>query len=246
MTTTLRTATTAPVRSPHPPLPVPAAVPRAERVTRERALRERALAGTARGAGLALVGGLALSVPAIGLLDAAASGGSTLDLAASLLVVAGLDVVVGRGLYLVAGERALPAAYAALLSRIGHGLLLAVAAGMLLWRGGDGVAAFRDDWVAASLVLAAHLLVAGVALWRSRVAARGVALAVSAGGAASLALGALATGASGLLPVLAPVLAADAVLAYALLGHGLRPARWRSWTARPEVVDGTTTSVAGR
>jgi hypothetical protein len=195
------------------------------------------VAGTARGAGLAIIGGLALSVPAVGLLDAAAGGGSTLDVAASLLVVAALDVVVGRGLYRVAGERALPAAYAALLSRVGHGLLLAAAAAMLLWRGGTGITAFREDWSTASLVLAAHLVVAAVALWRARVAPRALALAVAT-------LAALPGGAVGLLAVLAPVLVADAVLAFALLAHGLRPARWRSWAAHRQVATGTT-SVAG-
>jgi hypothetical protein len=245
MPTTLRPVPAAPRPSPSAPRS-PRAVPRARpgRVTRERAVRERAAAGTARGAGLALVGGLALSVPAVGLLDAAAVGGSTLDVAASLLVVAALDLVVGRGLYVVAGGRVLPAAYAALLSRIGHGLVLAVAAGMLIVRGAPGVPAFRDDWSTASLVLAAHLLVAGVALWRSRIAPRGVALAVSAGGAASLTLAALPGGAPGLLTVLTPVLAADAVLAGALILHGLRPARWRSWAARRPVATGST-SVAG-
>lgn len=232
---------------PAAPHPSPSAARTSRTVPRARAgrvTRERALAGTARGAGLALVGGLAISVPAIGLLDAAAVGGSTVDVAASLLVVAALDVVVGRGLYLVAGGRALPAAYAALLSRFGHGLLLAVAAGLLLWRGAPGVPAFRHDWGTASLVLAAHLLVAGVTLWRSRIAPRGVALAVSAGGAASLTLAALPTGAPGLLAVLVPVLAADAVLAGALILHGLRPARWRSWAAHRPVETGPT-SVAG-
>jgi hypothetical protein len=202
------------------------------------------VAGTARGAGLAIIGGLALSVPAVGLLDAAAGGGSTLDVAASLLVVAALDVVVGRGLYRVAGERALPAAYAALLSRVGHGLLLAAAAAMLLWRGGTGITAFREDWSTASLVLAAHLVVAAVALWRARVAPRALALAMAAGGVLALTLAALPGGAEGLLAVLAPVLVADAVLAFALLAHGLRPARWRSWAAHRQLATGTT-SVAG-
>lgn len=220
--------------------PVPVATRRARPVG-----RERALAGTSRGAGLALVGGLALSVPAVGLLDAVAAGGSTLDVAASLLVVAGLDVVVGRGLYLVAGDRARPAAYAALLSRVGHGLLLAVAAALLVWRGSAGAGSFRDDWYTASLVLAAHLLVAGVALWRSRITPRSVALAVAAGGAGALTLAALPTAGPGLLPLLVPVLAADAVLAFALLDHGLRPARWRSWAARQQVAATGRTSAAG-
>ncbi len=206
---------------------------------------ERALAGTARGAGIALVGGLALSVPAVGLLDAVPTGGSTADVAASLFVVAGLDVVVGRGLYLVAGDRARPAAYAALLSRVGHGLLLAVAASLLLWRGSAGAAGFRHDWYTASLVLAAHLLVAGVALWRSRLTPRLVALAVTAGGGAALALAALPTAGPGLVALLVPVLTADAVLALALLAHGLRPARWPSWAARRQVAATGRTSAAG-
>ncbi len=208
-----------------------------------RVVRGTVPTGAARTAGLSLLASLALVLPAVGLLDALPSGGSTLDVAASLVVVAGLDVLAGRGLYLAAGGRARPAAYAALLSRVGHALLLAVAASLLVLRGAEGVPAFRHDWATASLVLAAHLVIAGVALWRSRVTARGPALGVAAAGAVAL-LVPLAPGAAGLLTVLAPVLVGEAVLAVTLLHSGMHPARWRSWATSRTAVTGVTS--AGR
>ncbi len=207
-----------------------------------RVARGTAAAGAARTAGLAILASVALVVPAIGLLDTLPSGGSSLDVAVSLLVVAGLDVVVARGLYLAVGGRARPAAYAALLSRIGHALLLVVAATLLSTRGVEGLPTFRDDWTTATLVLAAHLVVAGVALWRSRVAARAPALAVTVAGTVAL-LVPLAPGAAGLLPVLAPVLVGEALLAVTLLHAGLHPARWRSWAASRTVPSAVTTSA---
>jgi hypothetical protein len=209
-----------------------------------RVTRGAVPAGAARTAGLSLVAALALTVPAVGLLDALEAGGSALDVAASLLVVAGLDVVAGRGLYLAAGGRARPAAYAALLSRVGHGLLLAVAAAFLVARGAEGAPAFRDDWTTASLVLAAHLVVAGVALWRSRVAARMPALAVTAAGGVAL-LVSLAPGTTGLLAVLSPVLVGEALLAVTLLHCGLHPARWRVWAADRTVATPGMSARAG-
>jgi hypothetical protein len=179
---------------------------------------------TARSGGAAVVAVLLLTVPVVGLLDAAPPSGSTLDVAASFLVVAGLDVLVGRGLYLSARHRAHPAAYAALLSRLGHALLLVVAAVLLASRGAAGVPAFRDDWGTALLVLAVHLAIAGVALWRARIAPRTLCAAVALCGAATLALAA-AGGPAALLPLLVPALAGEAVLAAALLQHALRPSR---------------------
>ena len=51
------------------------------------------------------------------------------------VVVAALEVVVGWGLYAVLHERAHSRAYAALVSRAGYAVLLAAAAGRLLWPG---------------------------------------------------------------------------------------------------------------
>jgi hypothetical protein len=142
---------------------------------------------------------------------------SSLDIAVSFVLVAALQVVVARGIYLLARQRAHPAAYAALLSRVGHAMLLAVAAGLLAVKGVDGVDGFRADWRTALLVLAVHLVVAAVALWRARLAPRAVPVAVAVGGAASLVLAAVTPGQEAILPVLAPLLVADALLAGALL-----------------------------
>jgi hypothetical protein len=175
----------------------------------------------ARTGGAALVGVLLLTVPVLGLLDAAPPSASTLDVAASFLVVAVLDVVAGRGLYLAARDRAHPSAYAGLLSRLGHALLLVVAAVLLASRGSAGVPAFRDDWGTALLVLAVHLAIAAVALWRARLAPRGLSAAVALCGAVTLALAA-AGGPAPVLTLLVPTLAGEAVLAAALLRHGIR------------------------
>ena len=200
------------------------AVAEAAHVTRRtrRAHSAAPATGPARAAGLALVSALALTLPVAGLLDAVGPSPSTLDVAVSFLVVGGLEVVVGRGLYALARDRAHPAAYAALLSRVGHGALVAVAAALLASRGTAGVAAFRADWATALLVLAVHLVVAGVALWRARVTPRAVSATVAAGGAAALVVAAVTAGQDALLPVLVPLLVAEAVLAGTLLRCGLR------------------------
>jgi hypothetical protein len=181
------------------------------------------VAGPARLAGAALLAVLALTVPAAGVLAAVGPSASSLDVAASFLLVAALDVVVARGLYVLARGRAYPAAYAALLSRVGHGILLAIAAVLLASRGTAGLDGFRGDWSTALLVLAAHLCVAGVALWRARLVPRTVSAAVAGGGAASLVLAGVTAGEDVLLPVLVPLLVAEGVLACALLRCGLRP-----------------------
>ena len=180
------------------------------------AVRPRS-AGTARIAAVALVTLLALTIPAVPLLDTPGAAVSSLDIAVSFVLVAALQVVVARGIYLLARQRAHPAAYAALLSRVGHAMLLAVAAGLLAVKGVDGVDGFRADWRTALLVLAVHLVVAAVALWRARLAPRAVPVAVAVGGAASLVLAAVTPGQEAILPVLAPLLVADALLAGALL-----------------------------
>ena len=57
-------------------------------------------------------------------------------------------MVVGWGVYALLRERAHSPAYAALVSRGGYAVLLAAAAGRLLWPGGDGVDGFRVRLVA--------------------------------------------------------------------------------------------------
>lgn len=204
--------------------PLTAARPASARASVATRAPERRTARSAGTAGAAVVAILLLTVPVVGLLDAVRASTSTLDVAASFLVVAGLDVVVGLGLYLAARRRAHPAAYAALLSRVGHGLLLVVAAVLLATRGAAGVPAFRDDWGTALLVLAVHLAIAAVALWRARLAPRSLCAALALCGVATLALAA-AAGPAGLGTLLAPTLAGEALLAAALLRHALLPGR---------------------
>jgi hypothetical protein len=215
----MSTTTSVPPSTALPPAPAGTApgAPRAVTPRRSRhAVRPRS-AGTARIAAVALVTLLALTIPAVPLLDTPGAAVSSLDIAVSFVLVAALQVVVARGIYLLARQRAHPAAYAALLSRVGHAMLLAVAAGLLAVKGVDGVDGFRADWRTALLVLAVHLVVAAVALWRARLAPRAVPVAVAVGGAASLVLAAVTPGQEAILPVLAPLLVADALLAGALL-----------------------------
>lgn len=162
-----------------------------EGTTVRRAPSDRAASATAveqrgavvAGAALALV--TALSLPATALLDTARP--STLAVVGgAFLVVAALEVVVGRGLYLVLRDRAPSTAYAALVSRAGYAVLLAAAAGRLLWPGGDGVAGFRDDWSTALVVLGLHLLITAVALWHSRCVPAAVVAGTAVAGTASL------------------------------------------------------------
>lgn len=122
----------------------------------------------ARVAGVALAAVTALLLPATALLDTADRPGTLALVAVAFAVVAGLEVVVGWGLYALLRERAHSPAYAALVSRAGYAVLLTAAAGRLLWPGGDGVAGFRQDWSLALIVLGVHLLVTSVALWHSR------------------------------------------------------------------------------
>jgi hypothetical protein len=151
------TTTTAP---PRPAIPA-----RTRARSRVPARQERR---PARVAGVAIAAVTALLLPATALLDAADRPGTLAFVAVAFAVVAGLEVVVGWGLYALLRERAHSPAYAALVSRAGYAVLLTAAAGRLLWPGGDGVAGFRQDWSLALVVLGVHLLVTSVALWHSR------------------------------------------------------------------------------
>lgn len=108
-----------------------------------------------------------LSIPATALLDGADRPSTRVVVGVAFVGIAALEVVVGWGLYVVLHQRAHSSAYAALVSRAGYAVLLAAAAGRLLWPGGDGVAGFRADWSLALLVLGVHLLVTAIALWHS-------------------------------------------------------------------------------
>lgn len=139
---------------------------------RSRAPRSRVSARQARHparvAGVALAAVTALLLPATALLDTADRPGPLALVAVAFAAVAGLEVVVGWGLYALLRDRAHSPAYAALVSRAGYAVLLTAAAGRLVWPGGDGVAGFRQDWSLALVVLGVHLLVTSVALWHSR------------------------------------------------------------------------------
>ncbi len=140
----------------------------------------------ARIAGSALLLMTLLSVPAAALLDRAEESGPRAVVATTFLVVAALDVAVGWGLHLLLRRHALPSSVATVVSRSGYAVLLAVSALVLLVPGGEGVAGFRADWDLALVVFGVHLLIAAVALWRSRLAPGVVVVATGIAGAAYL------------------------------------------------------------
>ncbi len=137
-------------------------------------------------AAASLVAVTVLSLPATALLDTAGTTATRVVVGIGFVVVAALEVVVGWGLYGVLHERAHSCAYAALVSRAGYAVLLAAAAGRLLWPGGDGVAGFRADWSLALLVLGVHLLVTTVALWHSHEVPGAVVAGTAVAGTAAL------------------------------------------------------------
>lgn len=142
--------------------------------------RAAVLAATSLGAATVL------SIPATALLDTADATATRVAVSVGFGLVAALEVVVGWGLYRALQERAHSCAYAALVSRAGYAVLLAAAAGRLLWPGGDGVAGFRADWSLALLVLGVHLLVATVALWHSHQVPGAVVAGTAVAGTAAL------------------------------------------------------------
>ena len=188
--------------------------------------RGRRLSGVERHgtrvAGLALLAMVVVSVPATWLLDAAQPWAPPAA-GVAFLGIAALDVSAGWGLYLVLRRRAHPPAYAALVSRVGYAVLLAASAARLLWPGGGGVEAFRADWDRALLVFGLHLVVAAVALWRSRLVPRVVVAATAAAGAAYLLDAALARFTEvGWRGALVPVMLGEVVLMGWLLLAGRR------------------------
>lgn len=142
----------------------------------------------ARIAGLALLVLTLLSVPAATVLAAtdAPDGAAARLVGGAFLLVALLDVVAAWGLHLVLRRRATPASTATLVSRCGYAALLAGSAVVLAWPGGAGAAGFTRDWSIALVVFGLHLVIAGNALWRSRIAPTWVAAATALAGVAYL------------------------------------------------------------
>ncbi|QIM22486.1 hypothetical protein G7075_17350 [Phycicoccus sp. HDW14] len=234
MTTTATRATVrthAPVLA-HPQLRTPQQL-RARPALRTRAAsRSVAVGRTARLSVLGLLATLALSVPAVALLDGVGPRASSLDVVSTFLIVAVLEVAVARGVWRVTREHAHPAAYAALLARTGYALLLVVGALVLLWTGPSAAPAFRDHWANALGVLGLHLVATGVAFWRSApsgLAARLGPLALSLSGTTALAATLLPLDGVTLPMVLAPVVVGELLLVLllartALGGRTVRPA----------------------
>ncbi len=168
------------------------------------------------GAVAAIAGTLALSLPAVALLDRPA-GTATVDVVASFLIVGGLEVVAARSLWRLTRSHAHPAAYAALLARLGYALLLVVGALVLLVQGPSGTTAFGAHWGSALGVLGLHLVAVGVALRRCPAAGQFGPLLLSACGAAGLAAALSPVDGVPLTAALAPVLVGEVVLAGVLL-----------------------------
>ncbi|MGL4175478.1 MAG: DUF4386 family protein [Dermatophilaceae bacterium] len=140
----------------------------------------------ARLAGSSLLLITLVSIPAAVVLARADDAAAPRLVGVAFLVVAVLDVAAAWGLYLVTRQRAGTLAYAAMLARSGYALLLATSVVILLWPGGTAAAGFRADWSNALLVFGLSLVLAGLAVWRSRTAPRAVALATSLAGGAYL------------------------------------------------------------
>ncbi len=162
-------------------------------VARRRAATARGLTAAersgARLAGVSLLLMTLVSVPAAGLLASATAPGAEttrLVLGLAFLVVAALDVVAAWGLHVMLRRRATPASTAQLVSRAGYAVLLAGAAAVLTWPGGAGTTGFERDWAVALIVFGLHLVIAGIALWQSRLAPRGVAVVTAVAGCAYL------------------------------------------------------------
>lgn len=226
----MTTTATRPTVRTRPPERAPA--PRASTSPRRAAVATTGEAArTARLTVLGLLATLALSLPAVALIDGVGPRASSLDVVASFLIVAVLQVAVARGLWRVTREHAHPAAHAALLARTGYALLLTVGALVLLGTGPAGAAGFRDHWANALGVLGLHLLAAGVALWRSGSAGRVGPLALALSGATALAAGLLPLDAVTLPMVLAPAATGEVLLAVLLTRTAFSPRTARG--ARP-------------
>ena len=141
----------------------------------------------ARLAGISLLAVTLLAVPAAAAVSSGAPDGTAARLAGvAFLLVAVLDVVAAWGLHLLLRRRATPASTATLVSRAGYAVLLAGSAAVLAWPGGAGATGFVREWSVALVVFGLHLIIAGTALWRTRIAPRAVALVTVLAGVAYL------------------------------------------------------------
>lgn len=185
MTTTAASGVTPPraIASVAPARPVPT---RPSSVRGHRTTTDTEVRG-ARLAGLSLLAVTVLAVPAAAVVSSAAPDGAAARLAGvAFLLVAALDVVAAWGLHLLLRRRATPASTATLVSRAGYAALLAGSAAVLAWPGGAGAPAFTREWSVALVVFGLHLVIAGTALWRTRIAPRLVALTTVLAGVAYL------------------------------------------------------------
>ncbi|HMM96368.1 hypothetical protein [Phycicoccus sp.] len=195
--------------------------------TRAPALRSaaghgRALRATrsARTALVALLGSLTLTVPALTLLGRADT--ATVDVVTSFLIVGALELVTARALWSLTHRRSPPAAYAALLARIGYALLVAVGALVLLDDGARGAAEFRQHWTSAAAVIGLGFVALAVAFWHSRIGTRIAPLALAGTGLAGMAVAVLPVDVPPVASVL-PLVVGDLVLVAALAGRTVRP-----------------------
>ncbi len=197
--------TTTATRTPSPTLPAT----RGRRSAQARTATEGRRA--ARVAALTLPATLALGVPVATLLSSPRDV-ATVDVVVSVLLVGGLEVVAARALWVLTRERSHPAAWAALLARVGYALLLVAGAGVLLARGAGGLSAFGDHWLTGLGVLGLHLVAVGVALWHSRIGGRIAPALVTLSGALAMAAALAPVDGTPLWAGLGPVVLGDLVL----------------------------------
>lgn len=186
MTTTATTTAPSPSRPLQAPTPVERTRPATARTHRTATTPEEVRGATI--AGLALLVLTLVSVPAATVLATTGTPDGTAAhlVGVAFLLVALLDVVAAWGLHLVLRRRATPSSTATLVSRCGYAALLAGSALVLAWPGGAGAEGFTRDWSIALVVFGLHLVIAGNALWRSRIAPTWVAAVTTLAGVAYL------------------------------------------------------------
>ncbi|QKE83284.1 hypothetical protein [Arthrobacter sp. NEB 688] len=169
-----------------------------------------------------LLGATLLTAPALVVLGR--PGTAAVDVAASFVIVAGLQVVVARASWRRTRTLARPAARAALLGRLGYAVLVTLAALGLVTAGREGPESFGRSWVAAAGVLGLGLLAHAVALSRSRTGHPVAGWVVAAAGLAAIAL-ALVPGGAPTGVALWVVVTGETALAVALTlpGAGRHP-----------------------
>lgn len=172
------------------------------------------------GAGLVL---MALIAP-IGLLTALPSGETGIA-AMAVLTIAALDVVVAVSLLPLLTRGGMLLARIAVAARLVYAAAFAGAAGFLL-DPADPVR-FQTIWDGALLVFGLHLVLAGVALWRTRITPIWIAVLVIAAGTGYL-VDALAIVLGLGISIGEFTFVGEPLLAVWLIARGIRPARRRS------------------